>query len=286
MQARRIELATGLGYNVWEWDGPGDTTFVLVHGFTDLGAGWCEVAPRLAPHGHVIAPDLRGHGDSDRIGAGGYYHFFDYVADLDDVIRQLARPRVVLVGHSMGGSVAGYLAGTRPARIARLVLVEGLGPPDMSGMIGPTRTAMWIDAWHKARAAAPRVMPSLDDAARRLRRSDELLEEPLARRLAELGTRAVPGGYAWKHDPLHLTAGPYPYRLDVARAHWERVTAPVLAVDGARSKLNLPEAERAARRAGFARCRHLVIEDAGHAVQRHQPARLAEAILAHAAEGG
>jgi pimeloyl-ACP methyl ester carboxylesterase len=284
MKARKIQLATGLGYNVWEWDGPGETTFVLLHGFTDLGAGWCEVAPRLAPHGHVIAPDLRGHGDSDRAGGGGYYHFFDYLADVDDVIRQLARPRVVLVGHSMGGSVAGYYAGVRPERIARLVLIEGLGPPDLIGGAGATRTAMWIDAWRKARAEEPRPLPSLDEAVRRLRKNDELLEEPLARRLAELGTREVPGGRVWKHDPLHLTFGPYPFRLDMAKAHWERVTCPVLLVDGARSRLNLPEAERAARRASFARHRHLTIEDAGHAVQRHQPARLAEAILAHAAE--
>jgi pimeloyl-ACP methyl ester carboxylesterase len=285
MQARRIQLATGLGYNVWEWDGPGETTFVLVHGFTDLGAGWCELGPHLAPHGHVVAPDLRGHGDSDRVGAGGYYHFFDYVADLDDVIRQLARPRVVLVGHSMGGSVAAYYAGARPERVARLVLIEGLGPPDLIGGAGATRTAMWIDGWREARAGAPRPIPSLDDAVRRLLRNDDLLDEALAKRLAELGTRAVPGGYEWKHDPLHRTFGPYPFRVDVARAHWERVTCPVLIVDGARSKLNLPEAERAARRASFPRHRHLEIEDAGHAVQRHQPARLAEAILAHAAEG-
>ena len=283
MHARRIELATGLGYHVEEWDGPGDTTFVLVHGFADQGAGWCEVGPLLAPHGHVIAPDLRGHGDSDRIGPGGYYHFFDYVADLDDVIRQLARPRVVLVGHSMGGSVAGYLAGARPARIDRLVLIEGLGPPDQSDLAGATRTAAWIDAWRAARAEAPRPIPSLAEAALRLRRNDELLGEALAHKLAALGTREVPGGRAWKHDPLHRTAGPYPFRLDLARAHWERVSCPVLVVDGARSRLNLSEAERAARRRSFARHRHLVIEDAGHAVQRHQPARLAEAILAHAA---
>ena len=283
MNQRRIPLATGLTYNVHEWDGPGDTTFVLVHGFTDLGAGWCEVAPRLAPHGHVLAPDLRGHGDSDRVGSGGYYHFLDYVADLDDLVRQLARSRVVLVGHSMGGSVSGYYAGTRPARIARLALIEGLGPPDLTGSDGPTRTAMWIDAWRKVATGERAVMPTLDEAARRLRRHDDLLDEALARKLAELGTRAAPGGFAWKHDPLHLTMGPYPFRLDVARAYWERVTCPVLIVDGARSRLNLPEAERAARRASFAHHRHLVIEDAGHAVQRHQPARLAEAILALAA---
>lgn len=280
MHARRIQLATGLGYNVQEWDGPGETTFVLVHGFTDLGAGWCEVGPRLAEHGHVIAPDLRGHGDSDRIGPGGYYHFFDYIADLDDVIRQLARPRVVLVGHSMGGSVCGYYGGVRPERIARLVLIEGLGPPDMFGGDGPTRTAMWIDAWRTGRA--PKLMASLEEAARRVKRNDELLSDELARRLAEYGTRAVPGGYAWKHDPLHLTMGPYVFRLELARRHWERVACPVLIVDGAQSKLTLAEAERATRRASFADHRHLVIEGAGHAVQRHQPEQLAAAIVAHA----
>ncbi|MEO8700640.1 MAG: alpha/beta hydrolase [Kofleriaceae bacterium] len=252
---------------------------MLVHGFTDLAFGWSEVAPRLAEHGHVIAPDLRGHGDSDWIGPGGYYYFFDYIADLDDVIRQLARPRVVLVGHSMGGSVCGYYAGVRPERLAALALLEGLGPPDMADAAGPSRTAAWIDSWRGARARS-KVMATLDDAANKLRRNDELLDADLARRLAEAGTRPVDGGFTWKHDPLHVTFGPYPYRLDLAKRHWEKVTCPVLCVDGAQSKLNLPEAERAARRATFANVSHLVIDGAGHALQRHQPARLAEAILA------
>jgi pimeloyl-ACP methyl ester carboxylesterase len=252
---------------------------VLVHGFTDLAYAWRGVAERLATRGHVIAPDLRGHGDSEWIGAGGYYHFLDYVADLDDVIRQRARPRVVLVGHSMGGSVASYHAGTRPERIAALALIEGLGPPDMAGSEGPSRTAMWIDSWGAARGKV-RPMPSLEDAVRRLRRADDLLDETLARELAEAGTRSVPGGLVWKHDPLHATMGPYAYRVDVARRYWERVTCPVLCIDGARSKLNLSDDERATRRACFANVRHLVIEGAGHGVHRHQPARLAEAILA------
>ncbi len=254
-----------------------------MHGFTDLGAGWCEVAPRLAPHGHVIAPDLRGHGDSDWIGPGGYYHFMDYVADLDDVIRQLApAARIVLVGHSMGGSISGYYAGVRPERLAALVLVEGLGPPDMAGHDGPSRTATWIDSWRAARAKQPEPMASLDEAVRRLKKHDELVDDALARKLAALGTREVPGGLVWKHDPLHATFGPYVYRLDSARKYWARVTCPVLAIDGAQSKMNLPAEERAARRATFPNVRHLVIEGAGHMIPRHQPERLAAAILEHA----
>ena len=282
MQARKLALATGLTYNVLEWDGPatpGDLTFVLVHGFSDLAYSWHEVAERLAPHGHVIAPDLRGHGDSDWISGGGYYHFMDYLADLDDVIAQLARRRVVLVGHSMGGSACGYYAGTRPARLSALVLLEGLGPPDMATLDGPTRTAMWIDGWRAARTKV-KPMASIDEAVRRLQRNDDRLDDALARRLAELGTRRVEGGVVWKHDPLHMTFGPFPFRVEVAIKYWQAITCPVVIVDGADSRLNLPADELARRRAHFANHRHVVVADAGHMIPRHQPARVAELILA------
>jgi pimeloyl-ACP methyl ester carboxylesterase len=226
----------------------------------------------------VIAPDLRGHGDSAWIGAGGYYHFMDYVADLDDVIRQTARERVILVGHSMGGSVSGYYAGTRPERLTALALIEGLGPPDMAGLDGPSRTAMWIDSWSAARSKA-KPMASIDDAVRRLRKHDARLDEDLARELAEHGTRRTPDGIVFKHDPLHMTFGPYPYRLETAIKFWQRVTCPVLIVDGEQSTMNLPIPERAARRAHFASHRHVVVADAGHAVPRHQPSVIAELLL-------
>jgi pimeloyl-ACP methyl ester carboxylesterase len=290
--SRRIALATALGYHVLEWDAPGDTTFVLVHGFLDFAYAWHEVAPLLGAH--AIAVDLRGHGDSDWIGPGGYYHFMDYVADLDDVIRQLARERVIVVGHSMGGGVAAYWAGTRPSRPAALALLEGLGPPDQSGSELTARTAQWIDAWRGARGKS-KPMASLADAAARLRKHDPLLGEALALRLAEAGTRAPrvtdllaagvspvasTGGLTWKHDPLHLTMGPYPFRRDQAAAYWRRIACPVLAIDGGQSLLNLPEAERAARRAEIPHCRHAVLDGAGHMMLRHQPAAIAALLRA------
>ncbi len=278
MNSHRISLATGLEAHALEWDGPGDLTYVLVHGFTDLAYGWRRVAERLALHAHVIAPDLRGHGDSAWLGAGGYYHFMDYVADLDDLIGQLARTNVILVGHSMGGSVSGYYAGTRPGRLTALALIEGLGPPDMAALEGPTRTAMWIDSWRAARSKG-KVMASLDEAIARLRKHDELLDEDLARELAEHGTRATEHGLTWKHDPLHMTMGPYAYRVETAMKYWQRVTCPVLVIDGEQSRMNLPLPERAARRAHFASHRHVVVANAGHAVARHQPARTAELLL-------
>jgi pimeloyl-ACP methyl ester carboxylesterase len=281
MESRKLALTSGLTYHLLEWQPPHDvdTTYVLVHGFLDLGYGWRDVAERLATRVHVVAPDLRGHGDSDWIGAGGYYHFLDYIPDLDELIARVARKRVVVVGHSMGGGVVSYWAGTRPERPHAIALLEGLGPPDQVDTMLPGRTAQWIEAWRTARSKQ-KPMASLDEAVSRLRKHDPLLGEALARDLARAGTRATDDGrLVWKHDPLHLTMGPYPFRRDYAAQYWKRVTCPVLIVDGAATMMNLPEPERAERRAYFANHRHVTLPGAGHMMQRHQPEALAQLLL-------
>ncbi|MCE9571649.1 MAG: alpha/beta hydrolase [Deltaproteobacteria bacterium] len=280
-RSRRLALPTGLTYRVLEWGADQLDTIVLVHGFLDLGYGWEEVAAKLADRYRVIAPDLRGHGDSDWIGAGGYYHFFDYVADLDAVIARTARGRLTMVGHSMGGNVVSYWCGMRAARVHAAVLVEGLGPPEAHVSL-PERTAQWVHGWAQARLRVPRLMSGPGEAVGRLRANDPHLTDERAHRLVEVGTVAVPGGLTWKHDPLHLTAGPYLYRRDVAAQFWAKIHAPVLVVDGAESRLRIPDAEATARMASFKDARRVMVAGAGHAVQRHDPEKLAALIAAHA----
>ncbi len=277
-RSRRLALATGLNVHLLEW-GSGDHTVVLVHGFLDLAWGWAEVAATLAERYHVIAIDQRGHGDSDWIGAGGYYHFFDYVADLDQVIERVGRDTVSVCGHSMGGTVVAYWAGTRPSRPHRVALLEGLGPPEAGADLA-ARTRGWIDTWTST-SRTPKVLPSIDDAAARLCRHDPLLDRARARTLAERGTRAVDGGVAWKHDPLHLTQGPYPFRLDAAASYWRAATAPVLYLDGDRSMLRLPDPELDRRLALFPQARRQTIAGAGHMLMRHAPEEVATAITTH-----
>ncbi len=280
MRSRRLALPTGLTYRVLEWEAPRptETTYVLVHGFLDFAYGWHEVAPLIAANAHVVAVDLRGHGDSDWIGPGGYYHFMDYVADLDAVIARTAKPKLIVVGHSMGGNVASYWAGTRPERIAGLAVLEGLGPPDQSDVDLGRRAGLWIDAWRNARAAF-KPIATLELAAQRLRKHDPLLGESLSLRLAAHGSTKTAEGYVWKHDPLHLTSGAYPFRRDAAAQFWKRITCPVVVVDGAKTTLNLPADERALRRSYFQHVRHEVLPESGHMMARHQPRELA-AILA------
>lgn len=179
----------------------------------------------------------------------------------------------------MGGSVASYWAGTRPDRLAALALLEGLGPPDqpMDGLAA--RAGQWIDAWKTARSKMPTPLPSLAHAAQRLRKHDPLLREELALRLAEAGTRMTDDGLEWKHDPLHLTMGPYPFRRDNAEQYWRRITCPVLVVDGAETRLNLPFAERELRRKALANHRYVTLPGAAHMMQRHQPDALADVLV-------
>jgi pimeloyl-ACP methyl ester carboxylesterase len=275
--SRRLPLATGLTYHLLEWGAEADHTVVLLHGFLDLAWGWVPVVEAgLAGRFHVIAPDFRGHGDSDRVGDGGYYYFPDYLADLHDLLAQLGHTRVSLVGHSMGGSVAAYYAGAFPGRIHRLAILEGMGPPEQPP-IGPERVVAWLAAWRRARQGRGHSYATVDEAAARLRAHDPLLDEAQARTLAEHGTRCDPDGrLRFKHDPLHLTPGPFGYQTEVGERFWRNITAPVLLVEGGASTFRLPPDEAARRERAIPNLRRATLDGAGHMMQRHRPTQLAQ----------
>jgi pimeloyl-ACP methyl ester carboxylesterase len=280
-QSRRMSLSTGLRYHFLEWGGDDPTldhTVVLIHGFLDLSWTWEAVAAAgLAGKYHLVAPDLRGHGDSDRVGAGGYYHFMDYLADLQDLIDQVGRKHVSLVGHSMGGSVAAYFTGVYPTRVARLAMLEGLGPPDGEWVSWPDRVSAWIAAWKRTRErGGSKRYHSLEEAAARLRTTDPKMSLELARRIAEVSTvRGDDGRYQFKHDPLHLTPSPQLFMVDGAMALWRRIACPTLLVDAQESEFRYSPEDALRRRSAFANARHVEIADAGHMMQRHQPQLLA-----------
>ena len=277
---RRVRTQSGLELSVLEWNEKAAHTVVLVHGFLDLAWGFAGLVNALGAQLHVVAPDMRGHGDSDRIGAGSYYHFFDYVPDLADVVAACAGPEVTLVGHSMGGTISAYYAATFPERVTRLALLEGLGPPG-GGPAGPDRTRAWIDATTRVREKPQRSYASLSEAAQRLRANDALLSEALALWLAQKSTRVGGDGrLSFKHDPLHVTRGPYPFVAEVGARFFSAVHCPVLLVDGAESELTLPREEAEGRAALFPQAERHTLAGAGHMMQRHQPQALAARLSA------
>jgi 3-oxoadipate enol-lactonase len=115
-----IEIgAIRLAYRVW--GSPGAPPLVLLHGLGEGSADWDGVAPAFARHWRVYAPDLRGHGRSDR---PGDYSVELMEADVLGFLDAMELDRVDLIGHSMGGLVGYLLAGDHPQRVGRLILEE------------------------------------------------------------------------------------------------------------------------------------------------------------------
>lgn len=272
-------VANGLRHRVLEWDGGGRGTVLCLHGFLDSAWAWMEVAPALARAGHhVVAPDLRGFGESERVGAGGYYYFTDYLLDAADLAAALRRDRLSVVGHSMGGSIAAQYAASFPGAVERVAMLESIEfdpPPEPP----PQRVATWAAAVRRARGRPARVFASLEEAAARIRELDPRCPPATARALAERGTRAVDGGWSFKHDPLHITPSPFPFDLERVKSFWSALDCPVLLVQGAETELPLP-GDLDERVACFRRARREVVAGAGHMLMRHAPAEVSRLLLA------
>ena len=148
----------GLSYHLRVWGEPDPQTppLVLVHGWMDVSASWQFMVDALSQDRWIVAPDWRGFGLTRSEGPPvDSYWFPDYLGDLDALLDQIAPDRPVdLVGHSMGGNVATIYAGVRPARVRRLVNLEGFGMPATRPSQAPGRYAQW-HAVAAARAGHP-----------------------------------------------------------------------------------------------------------------------------------
>ncbi|NII10755.1 alpha/beta fold hydrolase [Oleiagrimonas sp. C23AA] len=104
-------------------DGP---TIVLLHGYGADKTVWLPVAKQLTRNFHVIIPDLPGWGDSSRQ-AGASYNIDAQAQRLSRFVDALQLPAFILVGHSMGGAIAGVYAADHPQRVAGLALMDSFG---------------------------------------------------------------------------------------------------------------------------------------------------------------
>ena len=267
-------IANGLEHHVVAWGDESAEPVLLLHGFMDAGGTWDLVAPAIASAGfRVLAPDLRGFGESATAPSGGYYHFPDYIADIAALAP--ARPLRV-VGHSMGGTAATLFTGAAPERVKALVLVEGVGPPDNTPEIAPERMRRWLSQLAANKPEKP--LASMDDAITRLQANHPHVPVDVLRsRAMHLVRKDASGTLRWAFDPLHRTTAPMPFFASVFRAFAARVTCPVLFVSGGTLGWH-PEDENE-RLAAFRDLERVEIEGAGHMVHWTKPAPLAKAIL-------
>lgn len=241
----------------------------------DAAATFDFVLPELAASGlRVLAPDLRGFGESDRVSGGGYYHFPDYVADVDALVREHVRGDLFVVGHSMGGTVATMFAGARPERVAKLAVLEGFGPPDNEHEMAPLRTKKWLEELEKP---PKNVALTEDDAMKRLlaahpRVPREILEMRLPLLASRDGDR-----WTWRFDPMHRTTAPVPFFAKTYAAFAARVACPVLYVSGGALGWRVPD--EAERLRAFAHASHVDIDEAGHMMHWTKPGDLARVLV-------
>jgi pimeloyl-ACP methyl ester carboxylesterase len=275
----RFVVANGLTHHALEHPGGGRAPVLLLHGYLDLAGSFAEVIARLGAAGHrVIAPDFRGHGDSDRAPAGSYYHFPDYLADAAALLDAFALDRPHVVAHSMGGSVATMLAAVLPERVRSLSLLEGIGPPAMPADVAPDRTRLWLDGAAKVRARGARRVASLDEAVTRMRISNPDVPVETLRAMAPRALRATDdGGWVFRFDPMHQTTAPGRFDAEAFEAYIARVACPVLHVWGRDPDGYAYFSERAEK---FRDARRAVLPEAGHMMHWTQPEALCDAVLA------
>jgi pimeloyl-ACP methyl ester carboxylesterase len=242
MDFRERDVAVrGLSLRVRErgpHDGPAS---VLLHGWLDHRGSFDLLAPLLP--GRTVAVDQRGHGDSSWAGAGGFYHFVEYLGDLDGLLRELKLSGPVrLVGHSMGGAVSLLYAAARPDLVAHVTLLDA-APLLIAPAEVPDRLSGGMEDLAKPRAR--RAVASVDEARERMQRANPDLAPAAARLLAQGAVGPDParnGGLAWKWDPLLRARSPLPYTKDVLQEIVGRVRAPVLVLRAERG--HLPEEQQ------------------------------------------
>ena len=247
---------------------------VLIHGIAGSSRTWDAVLPELARHYTVVAPDLLGHGDSDK--PRHDYSLGAYANQVRDLMIAIGIDRATIVGHSLGGGIAMQLAYQHPPRCERLVLVAsgGLGPEIswifralavpgseyllpviFPAFVRPAGNVI-VDVIHRLGIHAPR---NIEEGWR----SYAALTEPAKRDAFIRTLRSVidPSGQTVSaHDRLYLASA-----------------LPTLIVWGRRDRI-IPVEHATAAHETMDNSQLLIVERAGHFVHAEEPARFIEAI--------
>ncbi len=274
----------GLRYHVLHW-GPEDAPkLFMLHGWMDVAASFQFVVDALKGNWHVIAPDWRGFGLSERPQADTYW-FPDYVGDLDAIVDHYAPGEAInLLGHSMGGNVVSLYAGVRPDRVRRLINLEGFGMPVSKPEQSPKRYAKWLDELKEP--ATLRTYPSQQAVAERLQKTNPRLSDERAAFLSQHWSAQVGDGeWEIQGDPAHKKSTPLLYQVEEVLACWRAITAPVLWVEaddtnmwqwmGPKEQARI-EIDR--RLGNLKQVTARMMPDAGHMLHHDQPQLLAEMI--------
>lgn len=256
-----------LRLNIVEWGDPSAPPLLLQHGGRDHARSWDMIAEAFAGDYRIIAPDLRGHGDSDWSGDGAY-DLADFVQDFATLVRMLDLPPCAMIGHSLGGNIIARFAGLYPDRVTKTVNIEGLGlaphlEAEAAGRDEIDVLRELIERRARFSAFTPRRFPDLAALAARIGEVNPRLSPAFAEHLARHASRANPdGSVTVKHDPAIRDAAPIDIRTETKHRLWSAITCPVLLCYGAQSWASNPAVDGRAKH--FRNARVELFDDAGH----------------------
>ena len=221
--ADRFATVNGLRLHYLEWGDAAKPPLILLHGIARHAHTFDHLAGNLARDYHVIAPDMRGHGDSAWSPEGAYL-VEDHVKDLEALVTQLGLKRLTLHGNSTGGRVVQVFAGLHPDLVERLVVED----------VGPERPQDIADSFARRVQQEANGWASEDELVAQLVMQNRRTPEPLLRTYAHFGLKPQANGrLVWKRDP-NLVKGFVSTEL---WAQVSRITSPTLYVIGGVSRI-------------------------------------------------
>jgi pimeloyl-ACP methyl ester carboxylesterase len=269
----RVFFSQRLRLHYVDWGNPEAPPLILLHGGRDHCRNWDWVARALRADYHIIAPDLRGHGDS-AWSASGHYTMANYIYHLAQLIHQQNLAPVSIIAHSLGGNVALRYSGIYSENVHRLVAIEGLGPGPRSHAEADKlpiadRMRSWIEETRAYSGRRPHRYKSVEDAYARMQSANAHLTEAQARHLTEHGVNQNEDGtYSWKFDQYVRLWPAYDMTRDAIAELWSRIACPTLLVYGKESWARSPAED--GRVDYFRNADVLAVPDAGHWVHHDQ----------------
>lgn len=223
----------GLKIHYLDWGHPERPPFLMLHGIARHAHTFDHLAAKFADRYHVMAIDMRGHGDSGWSPEGAYL-VEDHVKDLEGVVSQLKLKNLTLLGNSTGGRVVQVFAGLHPDLVDRLVVED----------VGPERPQEIADGFARRVKEEANGWASEDELLSQLATRDKRTPRALQFNYVHFGLKKREDGrVSWKRDP-NLVKG------FVATELWSsvsRITAPTIYVLGGASTIVTPEVQQKLR---------------------------------------
>jgi len=256
----RFITVNGLRLHYLDWGNDGKAPFILLHGISRTAHTFDHVARRYQKDYHVIAIDMRGHGDS-AWDPGAQYLVEDYVKDIEAIVAQLRLENLVMMGNSTGGRVVQVMAGLHPDLVSRIIVED----------VGPERPASIADGFAQRvqqERAEDTSWGSEDELFAQTKKQNPTVSDEILRAYVKSAVkRRADGRLVWKRDP-QLSKG---FVVTELWRYIGRITCPTIYILGGRSSIVPMETQKRLEKT-IPGVEIVTVQDAGHYPDWEKPA--------------